>query len=157
MLYASAQSGQIRVLLGPDTGRTSWLSPLAGFSLPTRSSFASDGAWSRNVSTWACPRRTERNFRKREPCNGFVKKVGKHVRRRTVDDVDVSVLGVVSNEEIPNIDVAQALPTRGLAVPLHFDGTFIILVEDCLRDWVSLRFHEHFYVQSVWEVVACPN
>ena len=49
------------------------------------------------------------------------------------------------------------MATGGFAVPLHFYGTFIVLVKSGHHDGVTLSFHEQFDKQGVGEVITGTN
>ena len=87
----------------------------------------------------------------------FREVVGEHVFRWTMDDGDVVPLRMIGDEEIADVDVAGTLATRGLAVLFHFNGTFVVLVEDGLSDRVTLCFHKQFNVQCVWQIVTSTD
>ena len=72
----------------------------------------------------------------------FREVVGEHVFRWTMDDGDVVPLRMIGDEEISYIDVPRALTAGSFTVLFHFYGTFIILMEDGLADWIALRLHE---------------
>ena len=64
---------------------------------------------------------------------------------------------MIRDEKIADIDVTGALPARGFTVALHLDGAFIVLVKNCLLDWIALSFHEQFDVQCVRQVITRPD
>ena len=73
---------------------------------------------------------------------GLCEEIGKHGGGRAVCDVNVTAFGMVSNEKIPNVDVAGTLATGGTAVAFHFDCAFVVLVKECGFNWVALCCHK---------------
>lgn len=85
---------------------------------------------------------------------GLGEKIGEHVGGGTMDNVDGVALGVVGDEKVTDIDMAGSLSGRGFTILFEFNGAFVVLVESCVGNGVSLGGHEHFDEQSVGKVVT---
>ena len=68
--------------------------------------------------------------------------VRKHVLSWTMGDMNGIPFGMIGDEIIPNLDMVGALSARCFAILFHFNGTFVVLVEDCLSDLITLGFQK---------------
>jgi hypothetical protein len=84
-------------------------------------------------------------------------KIGKHVGGWTMDNADVMTFGVIGDEEVSDVDVAGALAARSFAIHFHFDGAFVVLVEDGRGGGKTLSGQKHFDVKGIGEVVTGAN
>jgi hypothetical protein len=87
----------------------------------------------------------------------FGEEISKHVGSGTVDNADVVAFGMIGNKKISDVDVAGALAARSFAMHFHFDGAFVVLVEDSVGGGIALGGQKHFDVKGVGEVVTCSN
>jgi hypothetical protein len=71
-----------------------------------------------------------------------------------VDNADVVAFGMIGNKKISGVDVAGALAARSFAMHFHFDGAFVVLVEDSGGGGIALGGQKHFDVKGVGEVVT---
>jgi hypothetical protein len=71
-----------------------------------------------------------------------------------VADAYVFRLGSILEPKISDTDVSGLWSGGGSSVPLEFDGTLVVLLEYVVAYFVSLRLHEKFDPDCVWQVVT---
>ena len=84
----------------------------------------------------------------------FGEEISEHVFCVAMSDGNVVLFEAVRDPEVSNVDVAGPLSGRVAAVLGEFDGTFGVLLEISVCDWVALGFHEMFHPDSMGEVVT---
>ena len=57
---------------------------------------------------------------------------------QSIFDVTVSFCPLIGNVEVSDIQMTRALASTHASVGLKQHGTFVVLIEDILLDWISL-------------------
>ena len=69
---------------------------------------------------------------------GFCYVISDHLVCETIFDVNVAFGLLVSDVEVSYVQMMRALASTLVSVGLKQHGTFIVLIEDILLDWISL-------------------
>jgi hypothetical protein len=96
-------------------------------------------------------------FAKKGALQWFGEEIRKHLVGWTMGDIDFMIFGLVSDEKISDVNVPGALAAGKFPIAFEFDRAFVILVEGCSLDGVTLGGHEILDVEYVWQVVTCSN
>ena len=70
---------------------------------------------------------------------GFCHVISDHLICWTISDVNVAFGLLVSDVEVLDVQVMRVLVSTLASVGLKQHGTFVVLIEDILLDWISLH------------------
>ena len=71
----------------------------------------------------------------------FCHVVSDHLVCQTISDANVTFCLLVCDVEVVDVQVTRALVSTLASIGLKQHGTFVVLIEDILLDWISLH-HE---------------
>ena len=70
---------------------------------------------------------------------GFCHIISNDLIRWTISDVNVAFGLLICDVEVLDVQVTRALASTLASIHLEQHGTFIVLIEDILPDWISLH------------------
>ena len=73
---------------------------------------------------------------------GFCYVISNHLICQKIFDVNVASGLLIGNIEILDIQMTRVLASTLASVGLEQHGTFVVLIEDILLDWISLCFEK---------------
>ena len=79
-------------------------------------------------------------FLEKSALGGFGHEVCNHVSRRAPFHRQLLVLDPICYKKISDVDMLRPLAARSFAVPLQEDGTLVVLVDDTLYPWASMKY-----------------
>ncbi len=85
------------------------------------------------------------------------KEVGNHFPGWAVHETDVSLVDLVVNEEVSDVDVPGPLSSQRSSFLLHLHSTHVVLVEIAVAHDVPLCYNKISCPDGLWEEVACSN
>ena len=69
---------------------------------------------------------------------GFCHIISDHLICKTIFDVNVAFGLWIGNVEVSDVQMTRALASTLVPIGLKQHGTFVVLIEDILLDWISL-------------------
>ena len=69
---------------------------------------------------------------------GFCHVISDHLICWTIFDVNVAFSLLIGNVEVADVQMTRAFTSTLVSVGLKQHGTFVVLIEDILFDWISL-------------------
>ena len=69
---------------------------------------------------------------------GFCHVISDHLVCWTIFDVNVAFGLLISDVEVLDVQMMRALAITPASIGLEQHGTFVVLIEDILLDWISL-------------------
>ena len=69
---------------------------------------------------------------------GFCRVISNHLVCGTMFDINVAFGLLISDIEVSDVQMMRALASTLVSVGLEQHGTFVVLIEDILLDWISL-------------------
>ena len=68
----------------------------------------------------------------------FCHAISNHLICQTIFDVNVAFSLLISDVEVSDVQMMRVLASTLVSIGLEQHGTFIVLIEDILLDWISL-------------------